>query len=379
MRPAFAFLLVGTAMLLASPMAHAAYRTCEAVLATASNIADPFPEGRVDNAAPAPVGTELPQSGGGYLGSDPPIIQPDNRGVYFNIQWGPEQWEEPTRMCALTYQLFDFQPAKDYNPHVNDGKRFPVIVYFHPNGEVHGWERDSLLDRTVAKKAREEHYHFISVEYRHPVADQYLQEDPLPNYIPHDDVGLFIEYLRGKADYMKVDARNIFAFGRSRGALALWHALKANKDGPQSRKISAFVGYQAQTSYQCDRYADQFLTGAGIGEWKTKCKSPSENRYDSHFKNAVDEVAPNTTLPVMLQYENFFRMDGENIRKITLQEYESMSLNEQLHYPNFGKALQQKYKNFNILQFIKEPEQDVPNDEQFRGWFNFVELWRVAP
>jgi hypothetical protein len=155
---------LGLAMVLAIPVSQAAYKTCDPPPTVASNIADPLPEGRVDNTAPTAIGTPLPQNSDGYLGGDPPVIQPDDRGVYFNIQWGLEDWEEPTRQCVLTYQLFDFQPAKDYNPHVHDEKLFPVIVYLHPNGEAHGWERDSPLDNTVAKGARERNYHFISVE-----------------------------------------------------------------------------------------------------------------------------------------------------------------------------------------------------------------------
>jgi acetyl esterase/lipase len=369
--------LLGTLMALTTPLAQADYKSCDPPPppGASTNIADPMPEGRVDNAAPAAVGTALPQTGP-YLGN-PPIIQPDDRGIYYNLKWGEEFWEEPTRNCLLTYQLFDFQPAKDYNPNVTDNKLFPVIVYFHPNGEVHRWENDSLIEKTVATKARNENYHFISVEYRHPVSDQYLQDDPLPNFIPHDDVGLFIEYLKSKAGYLKLDARNIFVFGRSRGALALWDALNANRILHPTRQVRGFVGYAAQTSYQCDKFGDQFLKDPKLQEWKDFCKSHNQNRHDSHFKNAVDEVFQDTNLYVMLQYEHEFRMVGSEILKITPESYLALPFNEQLHYPNFGKALQIRYQDFGRGSLI-ETEDKVPSGEQFRGWFQFVNP-RKAP
>jgi hypothetical protein len=135
------------------------------------------------------------------------------------------------------------------------------MVYFHPNAEVHGWETNSWIDINVAQEARKENYHFISVEFRHPVADQYLVEDPPPNFIPHTDVGMFIQFMRQKAAQMKIDTRNIFVFGRSRGALALWQGIHDLNVGNTASAFAGFIGYQAQTSYQCDIFAGLYLKG----------------------------------------------------------------------------------------------------------------------
>jgi hypothetical protein len=90
-------------------------------------------------------------------------------------------------------------------------------------------------------------------------------------------------------------------FGRSRGALALWDALNANRILHPTRQVRGFVGYAAQTSYQCDKFGDQFLKDPKLQEWKDFYKSHNQNRHDSHFKNAVDEVFQDTNLYVMLQ------------------------------------------------------------------------------
>lgn len=151
--------------------------------------------------------------------------------------------------------------------------------------------------------ARSENFHFVSVEFRHPVADQYLA-DSAPNTVPHTDVGLFIQFLRQNAAKFKIDKRNIFAFGRSRGSLALWQGLQPDMgSGNTSSKTSGFVGYEAQTSYQCQKFADYFLIpGADTIQYVTQCQSPTHNKYDPQFRNALDAITPTTTLPVMLQY-----------------------------------------------------------------------------
>jgi hypothetical protein len=61
--------------------------------AQASNIADPYPEGRVDNAAPTPLGVDLPEQG--LLGATP-VPAPDDRGVFTNIKWRNGTWLETT-------------------------------------------------------------------------------------------------------------------------------------------------------------------------------------------------------------------------------------------------------------------------------------------
>lgn len=336
----------------------------------------PIPEGRINNAASTGIGNPFPPSG--YVGAAPSPVG-DDRGIFYNLLWGTEEWEEPTRNCALTYQVFDFQPAKDYNPKVNDGKTFPVMVYFHPNGEVHGWETDSKIDENVARHARNLNYHFISAEFRHPVADQYLVEDPPPNYIPHTDVGLFIQFMRQKAAQMKIDPRNIFVFGRSRGALALWQAMQADMgNGNNSIAISGFIGYQAQTSYQCDVFANFYLTPPAT-DWRSFCKSDEQNKHDHLFGNAILDIAISTAVPVMLQYEHQFKLvDGSDtqIKKISPSTYMQLNQNERLHYANFGMAFYNGYLAAGLGPLMERPQDLIGEGSQFVGWQDFVLKWK---
>jgi hypothetical protein len=276
--------------------------------------------------------------------------------------------------------VFDVLPAKDYDPRANDGKTFPVVVYFHENGATHAWETGSAIDNNVATVARDNNFHFVSVEFRHPVADQYLADDP-PYTVPHTDVGLFIQFLRMNAAKFKVDKRNIFALGRSRGSLALWQGLQADMgSGDTSSKISAFVGYEAQTSYQCQTFSDNFLIQDDAARtYVNECKSDAKNKYDPLFKNALDAVSTSTTLPVMLQYSKEFvaQPDGQ-VKKLTAHEL--FSNHDPLHYPNFGLALYWLYERFGLNRNVVRmdvPTTRVGKQAQFVGWLPFVNSWRV--
>ncbi|WP_374676508.1 alpha/beta hydrolase [Ideonella sp.] len=342
-----------------------------------SNIASPHPEGRVNNAAPTPMGVDLPEQG--LLGATP-VPAPDDRGVYTNIKWRSGDWLEPTRGCASTRFVFDVLPAKDYDPRATDGKVFPVIVYFHENGATHAWETGSPIDTNVATVARNGNFHFVSVEFRHPVADQYLADDP-PHTVPHTDVGLFIQFLRKNAAKFKVDKRNIFAFGRSRGSLALWQGLQADMgSGDTSSKVNAFVGYEAQTSYQCQTFSDNFLIQDDAARaYVAECRSDAKNKYDPLFRNALDAVKPDTTLPVMLQYSDGF-VEEPNGRVKLLAAHQLFSNYDHLHYPNFGLALYWRYFDLDLNKDrvrMAKPTTGVGKRAQFTGWLDFVNNWKV--
>jgi hypothetical protein len=347
-----------------------------------SNIGDPFPEGRVDNLAPSPVGVSLPEHG--TLGSTP-VPAPDDRGVYVAVQWGPEQWKENTRGCVDTRQIFDVLPAAGYIPSP-DGKVYPAIVYFHENGATQSWEFTSKLHENVVQEAHSKGFHFISVEFRHPVSNQYLNDDPLPNFIPHTDAGKFIQFLRKNREKLKLDDRNIFVFGRSRGAIALWQGLQPDLgSGPTSSAIRAFVGYQAQTTYQCRRFSENFFIQDDRAKVE-EAKCLAENTHDRHFGNAVDSVNASTSLPVRLQYEKYFVAEnGRDGRVARLPADELVANFDTLHYPNFGLALYYKYEDTGANsqapngkgKWMERPEDGILKKDQFKNWWGFVNTWRV--
>jgi hypothetical protein len=148
--------------------------------------------------------------------------------------------------------------------------------------------------------------------------------------------------------------------------------------GNTSSAISGFIGYQAQTSYQCDIFANLYLSGQAT-EWRNNCKSPQENRYDHLFGNAVSSVLPSTELPVMLQYEYAFKLaDGSDtqIRTIFPAEYNGLGANERFHYANFGMALYNRYVALGLGGFMARPQDGILDKFQFVGWEAFVLNWK---
>jgi hypothetical protein len=281
-----------------------AYQACPTITpeGTVNNVA-PVPTGEVDNLADQVSVLAFPSTG--IVGpSNSPVL--NDRGVLGPFDWSPVSWKEPTRNCKISRHQFDFWPPATYQE-VPDGVVYPTIVYFHPNRADFHFEEGSPIDLQVAAPAHELGYHFISVEFRHPVADEYLAQ--LQSYggqVPHGDVGLFIRFVREHAAQMKVDTRNIFVFGHSRGALALWQALQPDVQGQTSHQVAGFVGYQAQTSYGCDVFSQRYLVqDTDTAAFVQQCHV--DHSHDAQFGDAVASVRGGlsnpTKLPVMLQYE----------------------------------------------------------------------------
>lgn len=224
-----------------APQARA-YQSCTPALADApaNNVATTG-GGQLDNLADELPGTGIPNTGVVGPSNMPP---PDALGVYKSVKWGTESWLEPTRSCKGSQQNFDFWPPATYQE-VPDGVVYPTIIYFHPNGATQHVEANSTLMANLAQPAHDQGMHFISVEFRHPVADEYLAEAPgnIGHLVPHGDAGLFIQWLREHADQLKIDTRNLFVFGHSRGALALWQALQPDVQGQTPTRVTGFVGY----------------------------------------------------------------------------------------------------------------------------------------
>ncbi|MFZ5548853.1 MAG: alpha/beta hydrolase [Pseudomonadota bacterium] len=354
------------AMACTSPGFAAPMVDCYAVAepTTVNNLA-PVPMGLVNNLADEPEGTPLPEQGVVSVATNPVDIN----GVHTNIVWGPERWKEPTRNCKGSRQVFDFLPALPLDTAPPEAV-FPTVVYFHPNGLNHHWEPGSDLDRQLAQVAHANGFHFISMEFRHPVPDQYLAGYPPGTPVPHTDVKAALLKLRSKATTMKIDVNRMYAFGHSRGTLALWQAVQGDSVG----LVKAVVGYQAQTTYQCQEFADLFMVpGNATDADVAKCQQDSP--YHAQFGSAISSVNSQVAVRVMLQYKDKFYLQSDapnetRIKPITVAE---LKQRDRLHYPNFGMA----FYNAMILKaqagLMSRPSDLIPEERQFEGWLTFVQ------
>jgi hypothetical protein len=333
---------------------------------TENNIAE-VPQGSVNNQVQDPPGLALPE------GELTPAMVIDPSGGYRSYKWSEIRWQEPALNCIWVGHEFVFVPAANYSSKTGH----PTIVYFHPNGVKHIFEIDSPLYRNVVEIARNNGFNFLSVEFRHPVTDQYLAYYN-NNKVFHEDVGLFTQFLRTNAAKMRVSKNNIFTFGYSRGSLALWQALRPDLGGGNTGKpsslVSGFVGYQAQTTYSCDEYAEWFLDSLDPGTPQQVADCKAVNWWYAQFGSALDEVTFLRQVPVRLQYRQGFELlepkDQWNIKKVT---YSYLSANYEVdHYPNFGVALYRRYISENILDTMQAPLSGVTLPRQFEGWLGFV-------
>lgn len=286
------------------------------------------------------------------------------------FQWGALTWLEPALHCGQVGQTFDYWPATGGTQAANH----PTIVYFHPNGATSHVKAGSPLYENVVLPATTAGYNVVSVEFRHPVIDQYLAAVE-GGKVPAQDTGLVIQFLRTHAAALRISQDNLFAFGYSRGSLALWQQLQPDlgggSTGRPSSKVSAFVGYQAQTTYRCDEYGALFLDPADPGTAPTIATCDTDNPYEAQFGSAVDAVTANS-LPVKLQYQLGFELQpGSETDILPITATDLFANFEAEHYPDYGIALYDAYLRAGNAR-MAYPEQDVPETQQFVGWQAFI-------
>jgi hypothetical protein len=272
-------------------------------------------------------------------------------------------WHEASDGGAVLYRSFDY-----FRPELaaQDPKK-PLIVYFHPNGVKSHLVSPKQMWKNVVQPALAMGWAVATVEFRHPVTDAYL-EDPIGSspwaqglpYSPTNDTGYALQYLRENARKLGFDPQRVVALGYSRGSLSLWQALQpdmARGTYPYSSVPGAFYGYQAQTTYQCDEYGNDFITTDNGGQddrayFIAQCRR--DNPRWREFGSAMQSITPRTTLPIMIRYADPFWVHANGTVKLNtlwaIQHYNKPlypndpgQWNDTEHYPDMGRELQQVY------------------------------------
>jgi acetyl esterase/lipase len=209
---------------------------------------------------------------------------------YRNIPWGDVQWFEPEVRKVLVQDLDFFPVSRDQAP-------TPVIVYAHAAMTTKFISPYQGVYSSLVQPARAAGMSVVSVEYRHPVKDDYI----VP--APHDDITMAMRWVREHADELHLDTGNVFLLGHSRGTLALWTALRYQTD-PQVR-VNAVYGYNAQTTYRGDEMASRFLIESDRADFVAEYDA--KHPQYSLFGSSLDESGP-ANPPILLHYEQpFFR------------------------------------------------------------------------
>ncbi len=207
---------------------------------------------------------------------------------YRNVPWGTVDWFEPEVRKVLTQDLDFFPVSRDQAP-------TPVIVYAHAAMTTKFISPNQGVYLSLVQPARAAGMSVISVEYRHPVKDDYI----VP--APHDDITEAMRWVRQNAEALHLDTNNVFLLGHSRGTLALWTALRYQAD-PEVR-VNAVYGYNAQTTYRGEEMAARFL----IESDRAGFVADYDTRHPQHdlFGSALDESGL-ANPPILLHYEQPF-------------------------------------------------------------------------
>lgn len=296
---------------------------------------------------------------------------PPNAGVlpFQTFNYGTVVWREPSEHCFIVGQTFDFFKGAG-----NSKQPRPTIVFFHGNGSTSHMTATSPAYQNLVVPAVKAGFNVASVEYRHPVTDQYLAQWE-GGVVPTLDTGYVIQYLRGNAKTYNIDTNNIFSFGHSRGTLALWQMLQPDMGGGDTGLPSslpdAYFGYQPNTTYQCQQFSTLFLVqDQDAADEVANCEAT--NPYWQQFGSAVDSVNA-TSLPVHLQTDGKFVLEqgtDDVIKLITYSDLVAQGYNTG-HYPDYSIALLDRYEAFGNPN-MDYPESQVSGKNCFIGWQNFI-------
>jgi hypothetical protein len=317
-----------------------------------------------------------------YSGSD--------ANVCYHVPYQSEpigySWKDPAEGNQPRWLQFDyyFQP--------NRAPGSPLLVYFHPNGVTNHLHAGSPVFNAVVGRALQNGWSVVSVEFRHPVVDAFLEDnggrdgDNL-GYLPSYDTGRAMQFLREHAAVLHFDPRNLFAIGYSRGSLSLWQGLQADlarRTYTYSSIPRAFYGYQSQTTYQCDEYGNDFLALPDRPGWISDCRAA--NPHWREFGSAMQSVSSTTNLPIEIRYRDAFWLDANGLVRTntrwSIEHYDvyappGSNLDDTEHYPDMGRQLVQRIGAVGSSTFVDV--QDCHNNigDGFADWLDFFSQYVV--
>jgi acetyl esterase/lipase len=233
----------------------------------------------------------------------------DSCACYRGMVWGSQAWYEPEVMKALQQDL-------DYFPVSRTQQNSPLIIYAHAAKSTKYIPAGGVLFTTLVEQARANGFSVASIEYRHPVKDDFIEP------APHDDIADATRWLRLHAAELAIDTRNVFFLGHSRGTLVVWTAL--HYQGDPTVAVNAVYGYNAQTTYVGDEMAQRFL----IPDDRQTFVGTYDRQHPQYslFGSALDDATA-TMPPMLLRYEKpFYRT------LVPASEFTE-------HHPDFGLAL----------------------------------------
>lgn len=271
-------------------------------------------------------------------------------GCYKDIPYGEKTWIEQNTGESLR-QDFNLYPVN-----TTQGKA-PLIIFAHPNGSTKHMLNGGRMYDVIVGKAKEAGFAVMSIEFRHPVAN----DDIIP--APHRDIIRAIRYARANASTLGIDSKNVFLLGQSRGALAIWTGLQREMADPtsdnilrqQSNKVNAVYAYNPQTTYLGEELAHEFIIAPQRRQFTEMWLQ--EHPQNPLFVSALSSVTRDDP-PLMIKVERpFFR------RAVPMQMLG-------VHHPDFGLRMCEKYNAAGIGDRCQVTDR-VSAEHAYDGYIDF--------
>jgi hypothetical protein len=271
-------------------------------------------------------------------------------------------------------QSFDFWPAQ--------GNNVPLAIYFHPNGvssHVRSNSDPSSVYQQIVQTGKINGYSVASIEFRHPVVNANLANDPMQDlngHVPQNDIVDAVRYIKSIASTLRINPNRIFYIGHSRGSLSMWQALQPDVAGVPR----AMWEYQAQSTNQCDQWQSHYEKGVnGVFQSQAICESsnPLYFQWQSAW-SSVTSAAP----PLHLGYQQSFVLQPSGaIKKLTWTELTNPTNPppsgwELEHYPNMGADMCIAYAASATPGTPCVKTENVPAEQAFNGWTSFFLPYR---
>lgn len=292
----------------------------------------------------------------GCTPAPPDAILPSQReSGYTTLCWGTVGWREPTLNGKALQQQLDVYPAR-----IASSAGAPLVVWAHPNGMSKTITPGDPYHEALVRPALEAGYAFASVEFRHPVVNAPSEPD---QPVPHTDLGEALNYLTAHAQALNIDPKNIFLAGQSRGTLGVWTAMQTKAPAPWP-KVRAVFGYNAQTSYDGNEFAEWFLVESDRAKFLKAFneQNPNAERYGSAVRD-VSADAP----PVQLRYSEPV-VEG-------LISLKDLRQHDPLHYPNFGRVLCEAYARAQAPEGNCQYMADARINSVARGFYGYISFF----
>lgn len=183
---------------------------------------------------------------------------------YVDIPYSTKSWSEPTAGGATWYARLDVYLPSGSAPVGG----WPVVCYFHANGSTKTITPGDAIDVKILQPLLAQGIAVVPIEFPHPaqqMAVAGVDGDPA-SLDCYADIGRAIQKVRSLASAFNFNATNIGAVTRSRGSMALYTWLQADRIASvgthqerQSSWIQAYWTVNGQTVHRSQTAADEFI------------------------------------------------------------------------------------------------------------------------